>query len=107
MTSGFKYKIVGSSRLIGGLHGVRACSGVFQALSLSLPSLGPPSGEVNGARFGSLERLLRDVLACRRCLPMWGSKVDGLAYPRRRPMAHNCLLRGHGLPVRCHPVSSR
>jgi hypothetical protein len=36
MTSWFKHEIVGSSRLVGGFHGIRAYFGVFQALSLSL-----------------------------------------------------------------------
>jgi hypothetical protein len=35
-----------------------------------------------------------------------GGEVDGLAYPLHRHMAHSCLPRGHGLPVRRRPVLS-
>jgi hypothetical protein len=48
MTSGSKHDMVDSSRSVGGFHGVRACSGVFQSLSLGL--LG---SEVNDAHVGS------------------------------------------------------
>jgi hypothetical protein len=30
--------------------------------------------------------------------------VDGVAYHLHRPTAHSCLLRGHGILVRHHPV---
>jgi hypothetical protein len=36
MTGGSRLEMVGSPRLVGGFHGVRDCSGVFQALSLTL-----------------------------------------------------------------------
>jgi hypothetical protein len=31
---------------------------------------------------------------------------DGLAYPLLQPMHCSYQLRGHGLPVRCHPIPS-
>jgi hypothetical protein len=48
MTSGSRLEIVSLLRLVGGFHGVWACSRVFWALSLSLLP-GAPSGEVTDA----------------------------------------------------------
>jgi hypothetical protein len=53
-----------------------------------------------------LERLLREVFAWQRCLPLWSDEVDGLASPMFQPMEHSHLPRGQGLPVRCHLVLS-
>jgi hypothetical protein len=59
MTSGSSLEKVGLPRLVGGFHGVHACSGVFQATSYCSP--GPPRqwGEWHLSRF--LERLLSEV----------------------------------------------
>jgi hypothetical protein len=47
MTSGSRLEMVRSPRSVGGLHGLRGYSGVFQALSLSLCSPGLPNSEVS------------------------------------------------------------
>jgi hypothetical protein len=53
MTSRSRLEIVGAPWSVRGFHGVRACSGVFWALSLSLHSLSPPSGDVNDTQVVS------------------------------------------------------
>jgi hypothetical protein len=55
MTSESRLEMVGSLRSVGSFHGVRACSGVFQTLSLSLSLCSPglPSSEMNNAKVSS------------------------------------------------------
>jgi hypothetical protein len=57
MISGSKLKMVDLPRSIGDFHGVWACSGVIQALSLSLSLTlcfsDIPDSEVNNAQIGS------------------------------------------------------
>jgi hypothetical protein len=98
MTNGSRLEEVGLLRLVGGFHGVRAYSGVFQAPSYC--SSGPPwqSGERCPSQF--MEWLLSEVSKC-------SDEKDGLASPLYRPTVHSPLQRGQGLPVRHHLVLSR
>jgi hypothetical protein len=48
MTGGSRYEMVSSPRSVGGFHGVWACSGVFQALSLYFSGL-PGNGTSHGS----------------------------------------------------------
>jgi hypothetical protein len=91
-------------RLVGGFHGVWACSIVFQATSYCSP--GPPrqwGGRCPG-RF--LERMLSEVFAWWRRLPSLSDEVNGLASPLHRPTTHSRLSRRQGFPMRRHLVLS-
>jgi hypothetical protein len=105
MTSGSRHEKVNLLRLVGGFHGVWACSGIFQAPSYCCS--GPPlqCGERCLGRF--LERSLSVVIAWWRHLPSWSNEVDGLISPLHRPTAHSHLPRGQGLLVRRRLVLSR
>jgi hypothetical protein len=74
------------------------------SLSLSLYSPSLPSSEVSDAQ----------VDCWRGCFIMsWlggdffpRGMMRWMGYPLHQPMAHSCLLRGWGLPVRCRLVLS-
>jgi hypothetical protein len=105
-------------RSVGGFHGVRAYSGVFQAPSYYSPRPPRQWGERCPGRF--LERLLSEVFTWQRHLPSWSNEVDGLASPLHRPMEHSGQLeassglvmvmvcdvcQGKGsFPGRCYPL---
>jgi hypothetical protein len=76
MTSGSSLEIVGLPRSVGGFHGIRAFSEVFQALSLSLPQALHGS-EVNGPRVSSWRGCLARSLLGDDIFPRGGMRRTG------------------------------
>jgi hypothetical protein len=104
MTIGFRLENVSLMMSVGGIHDVRACSGVFQAPSYCSPGPRRQWGEWCPGRC--LERLLSEIFTWQRRLPSWSDEVDGLAFPLYLPTVHSHLPRGQGLPVRHRLVLS-
>jgi hypothetical protein len=70
MTNGSSLEKVDLPRSVGGFHSIQTYFVVFQAPSYCSPS--PPR------RLGwFLERLLIEIFAWQRCLPLWSDEVDG------------------------------
>jgi hypothetical protein len=77
MTSGSRLEKVCSLRLVGGFHGVRAYSRVFQAPSYCSP--GPPRQWDERCPGRLLEMLLSEVFTWWQRLPSWSDEVNRLA----------------------------